>query len=173
MQPKTVSHVDAVFGGRRLRFELQRDIHSLLDLENDLGSIRGCLGRFLDNTWRVSDVLTILARAHPAPVQRADAPADPLRTVAGLDQASNALRRAAGLPERHTAPAPPAPPAGSRPGVNPGMLNRILSAAPPTVYAILAARILEALLYGIEPARAEWDEKNPTGEASAAEEAAA
>lgn len=166
MQADKVSHVDAVFGGRRLRFEIPRDIHSLLDLENSLGSIRGCLDRFIHSTWLVSDVLTVLAHAHPAPRSRTDAPLDTRRTVASADEATNSIRRAAGLPERHTARLGPAAPAERRPGVNPAMLNRILSSAPPTVYAILAARILEALLYGIEPARAQWDEKNPTGEES-------
>jgi hypothetical protein len=174
-QVEKARHVDAVFGGRPVRFELARDVHSLLALENDLGSLSGCLGRFVAGTWLVSDVLTVLSRAHPRPRQgrQPETIVSMMQTVGSVEEATGSIREAVGLPARPSIqqrlPAAPAP----TQGINPALLGGILSAAPPTVYAILAARVLEALLYGIEPARVQWDERNPTDEDERQEGAAA
>jgi hypothetical protein len=153
-QPEMVGHVDAVFGGRAVRFELARDLPSLLKLETEIGSLRGLLGRFEAGTWLMSDVRAILARAHP--VERG--------IFLGL------TRHPAYDPitgERvHTPTAP-------QMGIEPSRLDPILGLAPPITYALLAARVLEAMLYGLPPERVAWDENNPGGADAEPVEAAA
>lgn len=62
---KTVSHVDAIFGGKSVRFELSRSPDVIGPLEKDLGSINAAWGRFITGDWTIVDVATILAAAHP------------------------------------------------------------------------------------------------------------
>lgn len=143
-QPETVGHVDAIFGGKPVRFELARDAASLLSLELQVGSLRGLLGRFQEGTWLMSDVRAILARAHPVTGGMS----------LGYERKPFQSFRAAQLMAALPLP---------QKGVDPLQIDGTLGAAPPITYALLAARVLEAMLYGIEPARAAWDERQPAG----------
>lgn len=141
-QVEMVGHVDAIFGGKTVRFELARDLPSLLKLEADLGSIRGALGRFESGTWLMADVRTILARAHPV----------------GQDIFPGLTRPRAHDPLTGALLSTPTAP---QMGCDPARLDATLGAAPPITYALLAARVLEALLYGVTLDRSRWDERQP------------
>lgn len=106
-----VGHVDAVFGGERLRFELLRD--ELVAFETLAGAPAfDLLARFARGAWSVRELLTVLRFAHPAGYMGSGA------TVAEV------LRERAPMP-----------------------------------YVMLATRVLEAALMGIEAAEAGFDER--------------
>jgi len=148
-QSKTVGHVDAVFGGKRVRFELARDVGSVLALEQELGSLMAVGLRLERNDgWTLAEVRTILARAH--------APAK-----GGLAGIERPFHVAPGLSRT-----PPAPPVQR--GVDPLTIDPTLSAAPTGTYRALAVLVLEALMLGVPPERAVWDERQSTILAEAA-----
>lgn len=62
-----VRHVDAVFGGKEVRFELAQDhFHfSLFEAQLDAKAAYGCLQSFMDGRWSVHDVRVILRFAYP------------------------------------------------------------------------------------------------------------
>ena len=60
-----VSHVDAVFGGERMRFELLRD--ELVSFEVLAGApAMTVLGHYLAGGWSMRELVTTLRFAHPA-----------------------------------------------------------------------------------------------------------
>lgn len=151
---KMVGHVDALFGGKRVRLQLARDIPSALAIEAQVGSLYALMMRFADPAggWTVNDVRTILARAHP----------EPRGLFHGLDRPRVAPISGA---------APPDPPAQR--GVPSDTLNPVFAGKPAATYAPLAALVLEAFLLGLRPDRAAWDERTALSDASTGEEAAA
>jgi hypothetical protein len=57
--------VDAVFAGRRLRFELRRDAHAVVSLEAAIGSPFAAFLRFGTGAWSMTDVRMVLSHAYP------------------------------------------------------------------------------------------------------------
>lgn len=107
-----VDHVDATFGGERVRFRLAPE-----HLPGFEAAIQGpayqCFTRFAGGWWTFRDVEAVLTAALP------------------LDVDAAAARR----------------------------VQAALRSRPPAVYAVLATKILEAALFGIDPAVAVFDEE--------------
>lgn len=105
-----LAHVDAVFGGESLRFELLReDLHSFEVVANTPAF--ALLARFTRGIWTIKDLYTVLRFAHP---------------------------------NGYT---------GSVDGV-----ALVLQERAPMPYVLLATRVLEAALFGIDKADAVFDE---------------
>ncbi|MGG3810972.1 hypothetical protein ABEV34_04885 [Methylorubrum rhodesianum] len=151
---KTVNHVDAKFGGRRVRFELYRDRDTVDRLESVVGSVSACWQRFQAGTWTMADVRTILAVSHPAPASR-------LSSYAPLSLSSIRARI-----DGRTEPAPtPRQPRG----VDLSAIDAVLSQRPLALYGPLAAMILAAACYGLPAPVAVFDEDAaPAGSGEAA-----
>lgn len=151
---KSVSHVDATFGGRRLRFELYRDRDTVDRLESAIGSVSACWGRFNSGDWTVSDVRAVLAMAHPMPSAR----------LADYSPMSLASIRARIDGRTEPAPTPRQPR-----GVDLSAIDAVLSQRPLALYGPLAAMILAAACYGLPAPVAVFDEDAaPAGSGEAA-----
>lgn len=152
---KTVNHVDAKFGGRRVRFELYRDRDTVDRLESAIGSVSACWGRFNSGDWTVNDVRAVLAMAHPAPSTR-------LSDYSPMSLASIRAR----IEGRKEQPASPRQPRG----VDLSVIDAVLSQRPLATYATLASSIITAAFVGLPQAAASFDEDRPLldtgGEAS-------
>lgn len=143
---KSVSHVDATFGGRRLRFELYRDRDTVDRLESAIGSVSACWGRFKSGDWTVSDVRAVLAMAHPAPSAR-------LADYSPMSLSSIRAR----IEGRKEQPATPRQPRG----VDLSVIDAVLSRHPLATYAPLAGAIITAAFIGLPPYAATFDEDAP------------
>lgn len=146
---KTVSHVDALFGGQRLRFELQRDRETIDKLESAVSSVSACWGRFNSGDWTMKDVRTVLALAHP------HVPVPGMLKKPELRSLANVMREAKGLPPK------PEPTFLPPRGVNVEVIDRVLAVRPLATYAPLAGAILTAAFIGLPAAAAVFDESAP------------
>lgn len=141
---ETVSHVDATFGGRRLRFELYRDRETVDRLESAVSSVSACWGRFQSGTWTMNDVRVVLALAHPAPPTR----------LTGYSPMSLSSIRARIEGRKEEVSQPPRQPRG----VDLAAIDAVLARRPLATYAPLAAMILAAACYGLPAPAAVFDE---------------
>lgn len=142
MSPSKIDHVDAVFGGRSVRFRLAPDdIPSFEALIQ--GSAYQCFTKFAGGFWTFADVEAVLRYALPADL------GDDNAVMVALERKAAALGM--GMPSRKRS----------------DFVSRVLVSRPPAIYAVLASRILEAALFGIEAELAAFDEN-----AASAEEAA-
>ena len=156
-QPATVSHVDAMFGGRPVRFELLRDRETIDKLESAVSSVSACWGRFNSGDWTMTDVRTVLALAHPHVATPADPAVSRVRTLAET------------MAELNGRPLPPQP---ERRGVPVEVIDKVLVTRPLATYAPLAGAILTATFIGLPPAAAVFDDRAPlTGPEPGAEAA--
>lgn len=140
MQPDSVSHVIAKFGGRRLRFELPRRHDVITNLEKELGSVSAAWGRFKAGDWTMTDVAAILAAAHP-----------PVPAPLEEPRLSHQLAMVAGgaLPKPTTRPV-------TLQEIWPVMSRRAMA-----TYAPLAAAVLTAAFIGLPAKSAVFDEDAP------------
>lgn len=140
------NHVDAVFGGKPVRFELYRDPQTVAALEAAVGSLRACWGRFLSDAYTMNDVRTMLALAYPAPPPLTGRIGDALARLSGARLA----------------------PAREPRGVPVDVIDGVLVMHPLETYAPLAAAVLGALLFGRLPGSGTFDEQAPGGFVEAA-----
>lgn len=158
-----VHHVDATFGGASVRFQLNRDHDTVTKLEDAVGSVSACWGRFNSGDWTMRDVRTILALAHPAPKQGRGMFVH-LRPPLEIERAMAHLRG-----ERYQRKAPPPEPRG----VDPATIDAVTASRPLATYAPLAGAILAAAFIGLPKNAAVFDERAPLIAGPPAEEAAA
>ena len=127
-----VSHVDAVYNGKRHRFELKRN--HLAAFEAALGdSAYAAMRRFVDGTWRFRDVELTLSFAH-----------------SGATDAEEMLAAImATMPDTSTAPFL---------HHTEFTVSRVLKKHGPATYAELAASVLVAALMGLQPEQAVFDD---------------
>lgn len=143
---ETVPYVDATFGGRRLRFQLERDRETIDKLEAVVGSVSACWGRFRSGDWTMSDLRTVLALAHP-PVPPSGVPERPrLRSLASV------MREVKGLPPI---------PEPVRRGVDVDVIDRQILSRPLATYANLGGLIIFTAFTGLPPDEAVFDEDAP------------
>ena len=120
-----VRHVDAVFGGKPVRFEITDEPSTMHVLEHVVRmSPFEAFRRFADGTWTLKDVRSVLGLSYGG---RAD-----LKAI---------VDGGAGLPR----------------DLHP--VRAALASGPPGPYAMLAAQVLEAYLFGIDPKLAKFDER--------------
>lgn len=149
-----VPHVDAIFGGKPVRFELYRDPSTVNDLEAAIGSANGAWGRFMLGTWTVGDIRTILALAHPKPADHGRGLYHPLRPdLAAYPFGLNAALRGVTIPK-------PVQPQRVPRGVPPDWIDRVLASRPLATYAGLAGLVLQAAMIGLPEPLARFDERS-------------
>lgn len=148
---KTVSHVQAKFGGRSVRFELPRQPAAIGALEKEIGSIPAAWGRFGAGDWRIGDVRAILVAAHPAVKKPPQEP--------GLSHRLAMLEGKTIPPEMRAVP--------------PERIDRVMTGRPFATYARLATLILVAALFGLPETDAVFDEDGALVAAPPPDEAAA
>ncbi|MBS9475539.1 hypothetical protein [Ancylobacter radicis] len=125
-----LEHINAIFNGKARRLQLRRE--TLTAFERELrGSAHALLRRLAQGDWTRSDVELVLEYA-----MLTDSTAEALTGPAGLAMPSAARGALIGRTE----------------------VQRFLDAHPIAPYAVLAARLLEAALYGIEADAAHFDE---------------
>lgn len=136
MTTETVGYVDAVFGGERLRFELDRkDIPGLEAMLG--GSAYQVFTKFAGGFWTIRDLEGVLSASVPAQVEDA----------ADRNNRAMLFKMARMMGE-----------SGFSHGAVSPYVQGVLRKNPPARYAVLAMRVLEASLFGIAQADASFDE---------------
>lgn len=112
--------VEAVFGGRSVRFGLAKDARSIASLEAAIGSPLAAFARFKASAWTLKDVRAVLAHAYPG-----------ARLLHGLTHVE--------------------------------AVDAALARRPAVTYSVLAIKVLDAFLFGLEANAASFDEEHPFG----------
>lgn len=125
-----VEHVDALFGGKSVRFELWRSPQPMASVENIVGSAYEVLQRFFHGTWTATDLHRVLAAAYTPNHGR-------LRQFGGLGLGGVDFMLMM---------------------IKPDDVGLVLASGPHAKYAPLASKVLEAYLFGLPKADATFDE---------------
>lgn len=141
-QTKLVNHVDAVFGGRSVRFQLHRDRTTVDRLEEAVGSVSACWGRFRDASWTMRDVRSVLALAHPGEKRPLDRPVITGEALATAERLSGKS----------------VPRTTEKRGADLSVIDTVIATRPLAMYAPLAMQVLTAALFGLPEDGATFEE---------------